>query len=67
MNQFGGDSDMRLEEDPLFNPKYEEQFILRLPPHVAAKMKNEAIASTVEFHWIGAFDSVLAFCSHCSR
>lgn len=59
MNQFGGDSDVSLNDDPLFNPKYEEQFILRLPPHVAEKMNDEKVVASIEFHWTGIISNVV--------
>ena len=54
MNQFGTDSDSNLKNDPLFNPKYEEQFILRMPERIADKLRDPAVLATVEFHWKGS-------------
>ena len=50
---FYSDSDIGLKNDPLFNPKYEEQFLLRLPEYVAEKMHDTDIQASVEFHWHG--------------
>lgn len=49
------DGDASLKDDPLFNPKYEEQFLLRLPEYVAEKMYDEKVQESVEFHWQGRF------------
>jgi hypothetical protein len=52
MNQFS-DADVGLRNDPLFNPRYEEQFVLRLPQHLADKMSDPEVAESVEFCWSG--------------
>ena len=44
--------DVGLQDDPLFNPQWEEQFVLRVPPNVAEKLRKKS--SAAEFSWTDA-------------
>jgi hypothetical protein len=50
---FGGpaEPDVGLQDDPLFNPQWEEQFVLRVPSNVADKLRKKKSLNTVEFLW----------------